>query len=142
MKKIFYLIASLGISQWIWAQSDSTKSGKLNEVVVTATKSGMKQSETGKIVTVLDQKFINNNSGRTLSELLNTQAGIFLNGANNTLGTNIDSYFRGADAGNLLIVIDGIPVYDPSQPNNVFDLNSIPLEQIERIEILKGGQST
>ena len=142
MKKIIYLITSLPAFHFAAAQSDSAKTGRLDEVVVTAAKANIKQSETGKIVTVLNQQFLNNNPGRTLSELLNSQAGFFLNGANNTLGTNIDAYFRGADAGNLLIVVDGIPVYDPSEPNNVFDLNSIPLDQIERIEILKGGQST
>ncbi|HTS42837.1 MAG TPA: TonB-dependent receptor [Puia sp.] len=143
MKKIIYTIIALTISDWALAQSDSAKNTKqLDQVVVTAAKMDLKQSETGKIVTVLNQQFIRNNAGKTLSEMLNTQAGVFFNGANNTPGTNIDAYFRGADGGNLLIVVDGIPVYDPSQPNNAFDLNSIPLEQIERIEILKGGQST
>ena len=142
MKKIFYTITALAASQFAIAQIDSAKTGQLDEVVVTAAKTNLKQSQTGKIVTVLDQQFIANNTGRSLSELLNTQAGFYLNGADNTPGTNIDAYFRGAGAGNLLVVIDGIPVYDPSKINNSFDLNSIPLEQIERIEILKGGQST
>ena len=142
MKKIFYTITALAAFQFAVAQKDSTKISQLDEVVVTAAKTNLKQSQTGKIVTVLDQQFIANNAGRTLSELLNTQAGFFLNGANNTAGTNIDAYFRGAGTGNLLIVVDGVAVFDPSQPNNSFDLNGIPLEQIERIEILKGGQST
>jgi len=142
MKKIFYTFTALAGFHLAVAQQDSTRTSQLNEVVVTAAKTNLKQSETGKIVTVLDHQTIANNMGRSLSELLNTQAGFFLNGANNSPGTNIDTYFRGASTGNLLIVVDGIPVFDPSQPNNTFDLNSIPLDQIERIEILKGGQST
>ncbi len=142
MKKIIYTFTALASSQFAAAQTDSAKAKQLDEVVVTAAKANLKQSQTGKIVTVLNQQFIRNSPTRSLGELLNTQAGFFLNGSNNTPGTNIDAYFRGADGGNLLIVVDGIPVYDPSQPNNVFDLNSIPLEQIERIEILRGGQST
>lgn len=142
MKKFFYTFTALAGFHLAVAQQDSTKTSQLSEVVVTAAKTNLKQSQTGKIVTVLDHQTIANNAGRSLSELLNTQAGFFLNGANNTPGTNIDAYFRGASTGNLLIVVDGIPVFDPSQPNNSFDLNSIPLDQIERIEILKGGQST
>jgi len=142
MIKKLLAIPLLVFSIHSFAQKDSTFSRQLDEVVVTASKTLLKQSQTGKIVTVLDQKIISNNAGRSLSELLNTQAGFFINGANNTPGTNLDVYFRGAGTGNMLIVIDGIPVFDPSQSNNSFDLNSIPLDQVERIEILKGGQST
>lgn len=139
MRKIF-VVAAIFVSSQLSAQQDSSTT--LDNVVVSATRFPLKQSQTGKIVTVLDQKTINNNIGRSLSELLNTQAGFFINGASNNLGTNQDVYFRGAGTGNMLVVIDGISVYDPSQINNSFDLNSLPLDQIERIEILKGGQST
>lgn len=140
-KKWLYTLTALAVTQGLHAQRDSLPNN-LDEVVVTATKSSLKQSQTGKIVTVVSKEMIHNNAGRTLTEVLNEQASIFINGSNNTLGTNQDVYFRGAATGNVLIVIDGIPVYDPSQTNNSFDLNSIPLEQVEKIEILKGGQST
>lgn len=139
MKK-FFAVAAIFICSQLSAQQDSSTT--LGNLVLTATRSPIKQSQTGKIVTVLDEKLISNNIGRNLSELLNTQAGFFIAGANNNLGTNQDVYFRGAGTGNMLVVIDGTPVYDPSQINNSFDLNSIPLDQIEKIEILKGGQST
>jgi vitamin B12 transporter len=142
MKKFYYSLISLGILSTARAQVDSSAFKQLDEVTVTGSKTSLKQSETGKIVTVLDAKAIRNNEGKTLTELLNTQAGFMLVGANNAPGTNIDPYFRGASDGNLLIVVDGVPVYDPSQISNTFDLNTIPLEQIERIEILKGGAST
>lgn len=141
-KTLTLLTTSLLTASILFAQKD-TLEGKSGEVIVTtATRSNLKQSQTGKIITVLDQKIIRNSIGRSLSELLNTQAGFLINGANNVLGTNQDVYFRGAGSGNMLVVIDGIPVFDPSQISNSFDFNSIPLQQIERIEILKGGQST
>lgn len=124
------------------AQTDTLQGDHLDEVVVTATKTAIKQSQTGKVVTVIDQAAIQRNSGKTVSEILNYQAGIFVNGANNASGTNQDVYFRGASTGNVLIMMDGVPVIDASQINNSFDLNSINPSQIERIEILKGAQST
>lgn len=147
MKKIFFVVAAIIISSQLQAQvvtqQEDSLTKSLDEVVLTASKTRLKQSQTGKIVTVIDQKTIANNIGRTISELLNTQAGIFINGANNNFGTNTDIYFRGAGSGNMLIVVDGIPVYDPSAPTSkTFDLNNISLDQVERIEILKGGQST
>ncbi|OIR01312.1 vitamin B12 transporter BtuB precursor [mine drainage metagenome] len=141
-KKLTLLSTSMLVSILAFSQQDTLHGNELNPVIVTANKTEQKQSTTGKIVTVIDQKMIKNNEGRNLSELLNTQAGFYINGSNNALGTNQDVYFRGAGAGNMLVVIDGIPVFDPSEINNTFDFNSIPLQQIERIEILKGGQST
>ena len=40
------------------------------------------------------------------------------------------------------ILVDGVPVNDPSDVNNNFDLNFIALDNIERIEICRGAQST
>jgi vitamin B12 transporter len=140
MKKKFLLVTAVVISSQVYAQQDSTKN--LDELVVTATKSPLKQSQTGKVVTVIDQETLQRSAGKTLGEILNFQAGVFVNGANNTLGTNPDNYLRGSASGNTLILLDGIPVMDPSYINNSFDLNSINPDQIEKIEILKGAQST
>lgn len=139
MRKVF-AVTAVFVSSQLSAQQDSSTT--LENVVLTANRSPIKQSQTGKMVTVLDPKLISNNIGRSLSELLNTQAGFYIAGADNNLGINQDVYFRGAGTGNMLVVIDGVAVYDPSQISNSFDLNSIPLDQIEKIEILKGGQST
>ena len=141
-KKLTLLSTALLIATAMLAQQDTSKSKSLEEVVVTANKIAQKQSRTGKVVTVITEDQIRQSAGHTLTELLNTQSGLFVNGAIGTLGTNQELYFRGAGTGKTLVVVDGIPVYDASQINNSFDLTSIPLQQIERIEILKGGQST
>ena len=134
-------MAAVIISSKLQAQ-DSTSTKQLEEVIVTATKFQQKQSTTGKVVTVIDQATLQRNAGKTITEIINYQTGIFINGANNNLGTNQDVYFRGAGTGNTLILIDGTPVSDPSQISNSFDLNNIAVGQLERIEILKGAQST
>jgi len=140
MKKKIFIAAAVLFSSAAQAQKDSTKN--LDEVVVTATKTELKQSQTGKVVTVIDQETLQRNAGKTIAEILNLQAGMFINGANNALGTNPDNYLRGANTGNTLILLDGVPVSDPSQISNAFDLNSINPALVERIEILKGAQST
>jgi vitamin B12 transporter len=143
MRKEFFVVAATIISSSLLAQQqDSSKTKQLDEVVVTATKTALKQSQTGKVVSVINQETLKQNQGKTLTEILNLQAGMFVNGANNTLGTNQDNYLRGAASGNTLILIDGIPAGDPSQINNSFDLNNVNPDQVERIEILKGAQST
>lgn len=139
MRKYLLLLTALTSSQFLFAQRDTTL---LENVVVTATKFERKQSETGKVLSVIDRTAIERSGGKTLSELLNTVAGVQIIGANNNLGTNNLVTIRGASAGNTLILLDGVPVNDPSVITNYFDVNFLPLEQIERIEILKGGQST
>ncbi|MDE3126004.1 MAG: TonB-dependent receptor plug domain-containing protein, partial [Bacteroidota bacterium] len=111
-KKLTLLFSAIALGYTAFAQQDSMATRQLNEVVVTATKTPIKASETGKIITIIDHKTIQNNAGSSLAALLNTQAGFFINGSNNALGTNLDLYFRGATGGNMLIVIDGVPVCD------------------------------
>lgn len=144
MKKKILLLTALIYGSQLLAQDTipANKKNALEEVVVTATKFSQKQSSTGKVVTVIPRTLLEQQSGRTVTEILNQQAGIFINGANNSPGANQDIYLRGASTGNTLILIDGIPMSDPSYINNGFDLNSIAVTQVERIEILKGAQST
>ena len=140
MKMKFFMSAAIIISSQTYAQQDSTK--LLDDVVITATRYPIKQSLTGKVLTVITQQELERNSGKTLTEVLNSKAGLIITGSGNPMGTNQDVYMRGASAGKTLILLDGIPVYDVSGISGAFDLNFISIEQIERVEILKGSQST
>ena len=147
MKKKIFIAAAVLFSGQLFAQKPIPKNSNdsttnLDEVVITATKFPIKQSLTGKVVTVIDQQQLQRSSGKSLSEVLNTQAGIIINGSSNVLGTNQDVYLRGAAAGKTLILLDGVPVYDVSGISGAFDLNLVNVDQVERIEILKGSQST
>jgi vitamin B12 transporter len=140
MKKKIFIAAAVIISSQSYAQQDSTKN--LNEVVVTATKFPVKQSQTGKVITVISKEQIEKSSGKTVAQLLNEQAGITINGAYNAPGAVQTIFLRGASSGRTLILLDGIPVNDPSMINNEFDLNLFSINDVERIEICKGAQST
>ena len=140
-------VASTLATTLTFAQKDSTKieqatNKDLDEVIVTASKYAQKQAQTGKVVTVIGPEVIAKSAGKSVVELLNQQAGITIIGSQNAYGTNADVYVRGAASGYTLILLNGTPIYDPSSSSNSFDLNLITMEQIERIEILKGGQST
>jgi vitamin B12 transporter len=138
-----FLASFFALTLCIGAQAQrDTAALPLDEVVVTANRFPQKQNTTGKVVTVIDRQSIENSLGMGLVDLLNRQAGITVAGANNNLGTNPDVYMRGSATGNVLILLDGVPMYDVSTIANTFDLNHIPLDNLERIEILKGAQST
>lgn len=142
MTKKIFTIAFISAALNATAQTDTLQGNKLDEVIVTANKYPQKQSTTGKVISVITKDQIEKSSGRTLSQLLNEQAGITINGALNNTGSVQTVYVRGAASGRTLILLDGIPVNDPSMINNEFDLNLISLDNIDRIEIGKGAQST
>ncbi len=146
MKKNYVLVAAgLGLVQLVLLSTaahaqDTTK--VLNDVVVTATRSPQKQSEIGRVVSVITADDIKHAQGKTLPQLLNTVPGIVFSGAGNAPGISSDVYLRGATTGNTLILIDGFPVNNASQIDGSYDLNAFPLDQIDHIEILKGSGST
>ena len=96
-KKIFVVAAVILISSPLMAQEDNTKN--LDEVVLTASKYPKKQSETGKVVTVINRQQLDHSGGKSLSEILNTVSGTTIIGANNSPGTNLTVSIRGSSAG-------------------------------------------
>jgi vitamin B12 transporter len=75
----------------------------------------------------------------TIVELLSTQSDIKL-AQSGPLGANTSVFLRGSDSSHTLVIIDGIIMNDPSNPNRQFDLGRLSLNNVERIEILKGSQ--
>lgn len=132
----FLLLIGLGTT----AQTDSSK--QLNEIIVTANRFPQKQVNTGKVMTVINKQEIERSPFASVGELLARQSGITVVGANNAPGTNNDLYVRGGGTGKTLVLVDGFPAYDGSTIRSTFDINFLPLGEVERIEILKGGQST
>jgi vitamin B12 transporter len=147
MSKIITLVsAALAVSSLSALAQDSSPTPsqpvQLDAVTVTANKIEQKLSQTGKVVTVLSDSVLQRYATQSVSELLSRQAGLQVVGSNGPLGTNPDIYLRGASSGNTLILLDGLPVYDPSGTANTFDLNLLTVGECDRIEILRGAQST
>lgn len=139
MKGKFFVVAAIMISSQLRAQQDTSL---LDEVVITANKYPNKTSLTGKVLTIITKEQLERSGGKDLSQILTEQAGIYIGGANSNAGKDKSLYLRGARVDLTLIAIDGVPVYDPSGIGSNFDIRNLSIDQIERIEILKGSQST
>ncbi len=118
------------------------KTNYLDEVVLLDARIPLKRSQSGKPVLRIDEKQIKRFKGRSLSELLSTQAGIEVIGNRLITGQNLRLAVRGSANNQVLVLVDGVRVADPSRIGNDFDLNFLSLDQISSIEILKGGAST
>src|SRR3546814_12073596 len=100
----------------------------LDQVVITATKFNKKSSETGKVVRVIGREELERSAGRSLSELLNDQAGMVINNNYGPQGRNLFYYLRVAAAKYTTIQIDGIPVAVHQGITTFLDFNNFPLE--------------
>ncbi len=130
------------VSTTAYSQKSKEKEIKLNEVVVIATKFKLEKEKIGKVITKITQQEIQNNAGKTVLELLNNVSGIEIKGINSNPGEVKGTYIRGGRSKQVLVLIDGIPVSDPSGVNQEYDLRLLSLNQVESIEILKGASST
>ena len=138
-------VLCFGISVFGFAQEkqvEETKLEQLEEVVVTDSRFALKRENSGKTVIKISKEEIERNQGRTISELINTKSGIEINGSRSNSGQNLGVYVRGGRNRQVLVLIDGIQVGDPSQINGEYDLRLLNLSQIESIEIIKGAAST
>ncbi len=112
---------------------------KLKDVVVTATRAEEEIEKISSNVTVITQEKIEKSTATTVQDLLRNEEGLIIRDLYGT-GTKSTVDMRGFGRGiNTTVLIDGKKV------NNIdlsgVDWNLIPLENVERIEIVRGGGS-
>ena len=121
------------------AQSDASAAEKrLSETVVTATRTATRVDEVVSDVVVVDRAAIEASTARTLSELLARNAGV-QTVANGGIGKNSSIFIRGAESRHTIFLIDGVRF--GSATTGAPSLDNIPVDMIERIEVLKGPAS-
>jgi len=140
------MVAGLGLAHFGLLNNSSFAQDRpvanLDEVVVTASRSPKKISEIGKVTRIITAETLAKSQGRTLPEVLNNIAGLTIGGNGNNPGDIKSTFLRGASSANTLILIDGIPVNDASGISGEYNIAAIAIDQVERVEILKGGNST
>lgn len=141
-KKHFVLGALWAFTGVFGFAQEEAKEEKLEEVVVTDSRFELKRENSGKTVIKISQAEIKNNIGRSVAELINTKSGIEINGSRSVEGQNLGYFVRGGNNRQVLVLIDGIQVNDPTSVANDFDLRLLDLNTVESIEIIKGAAST
>lgn len=111
----------------------------LDEVVVTATKTEEKRRDIANAVVVKDALEIAEAPVESLGALLANEPGIDWRTRGNYGGAAEELQIRGMGADGTLVVVDGVALNSPSLGSA--DVSQIPLNSIERIEVVKGPGS-
>jgi len=136
------LVLGVFAFQCVFAQTPpSFQNQQLNEVVVSDSRFPLKRSQSGKTVIKLTSSELQKHIGKSLAEVINQLSGIEINGSRSYAGQNLSYFIRGGNNRQVLVLIDGIPVSDPSRPTSDFDLTLLSLSQIDSVEIVKGASS-
>src|SRR5688500_2418567 len=118
--------------------STFAQTGTLKQTVVTATRSAALADELVSDLKVVDRKAIESSTARTLPELLARTAGLQMS-SNGGMGKQSNVFIRGTESRHTILLVDGVRLGSATLGTPSWD--SIPVEMIERIEILKGPAS-
>lgn len=138
---IFSIFYSVTFAQNNVEKPDSLKSYELSEVVVTATKTSTPIYQLANSVSLIDSAQIKNSNKNNVYELLQTQTGVSIS-QQGAPGAFTQIYLRGADPSQTQVLIDGVNMNMANDPSNTFDFANLSTDNIDRIEIIRGPQST
>lgn len=110
----------------------------LKEVVVTATRTATRADDLVSDVTVITRDTIEASTARTLPELLARSAGLQFSSSGG-LGKTSSVFVRGTENRHTILLVDGVRLGSATAGNPTWD--NIPVDMIERIEVLKGPAS-
>ena len=100
--------------------------------------------QTGSAVDVITSEYIDQISPRggqtTVAEVLRGRLGLDVVRSGGPGGIT-SVFLRGANSGQTKVLLDGIPLNDPSNAGRSFDFSTLSVDNIERIEVLRGPQS-
>lgn len=112
----------------------------LDEITISATTLPTQVEQVGSSVTVITAEEIQRTQRRTLADALANvpSTNVIQTGGP---GGQAAVFIRGTNANHVKVLIDGVPVNDPSSPNGAYDFGRLPTADIARIEVLRGPQS-
>ena len=132
---------SLSLVSSALAQDEQTDETTHDTVIVEGSRLNQTETEIGSSVTIITAEDIDALGFDFAVDAIAAAPGVTVN-SNGAFGGQASVRIRGAATGQTLVLIDGIPVNDPTSPSGGFNFARVDTENIERIEVLKGPQST
>ena len=130
---------SFAIALALPAIASAQSATDLDQVVVTATRTESSIADSLFPVQVIDRDEIERSQARSLPDLLRGRAGIDVGnqGGNGKIST---LFLRGTESDQVLVLVDGVRI--GSATAGLVSFQDIPVDQIDRIEIVRGPRSS
>lgn len=110
------------------------------EIVVTATRVLTSSERVGSSISVITSDQLESRQSVMLSDALATVPGVRM-ARSGGIGSTVNLYLRGTDSRHTLVLVDGVEVNDPAAFGRDAMVDTLSVENIERIEVLRGPQS-
>ena len=107
-------------------------------VVVTATQTAVPAQESGASVSTIDEQTLQLRQPLAADDAIRFQPGVVINNAGRRGGQS-SLFVRGGDSRYNKVIVDGVSVNDPG---GTFDFGVVPLTAVDRIEFVRGAEST
>ena len=129
------ILVLLICSKNIFSQQDTLRE-QLQEVIIKSSRIDLPFSENSRTITIITSEDIKQSAATNVADLLQQFAGVDIR-RRGTAGMQADLYIRGGSFDQTLLLIDGIKVEDAQTGHHTMNM-ALPIEVIERIEIIKG----
>ncbi|MEA3328254.1 MAG: TonB-dependent receptor plug domain-containing protein, partial [Candidatus Omnitrophota bacterium] len=139
----FFIIAGLFlviVVQPTGAEEKDIATVDLKEIVVTPARTEQAIGDVSGTLTVLEGEELQARGKRTVKEALREVPGVSIV-QTGSFGGPTSVFTRGTNSNHTLIMLDGVKMYDPMAPNGAYDLAHFTIDNVDRIEIVKGPQS-
>tara|TARA_B110000881_G_scaffold8503_1_gene6563 strand:- start:106 stop:1911 length:1806 start_codon:yes stop_codon:yes gene_type:complete len=112
------------------------KTQELDSIVINSTRISLPFKENSRTINIITAKDIKNSAATNVADLLQQVTGVDVR-RRGTGGGQSDLYIRGGGFDQTLLLIDGIKMDDAQTGHHTMNA-ALPIEVIERIEIIKG----
>jgi vitamin B12 transporter len=122
-------------------EAKTTEPAKVGQILVTGSVLDETLENTGSSVSVVSEQDLKDGQYRNAIDALQQVPGVDVvqSGGN---GGNAAVFLRGGNSEHTLILLDGVELNNPATANRSFNMANLTLENIERIEVIRGPQST
>ena len=136
---LVFLVLQTGMVPTAFGENNSQAVPQMEEVVVTATKIPEKRKDIPNAVVIVNETDIRNSGAKSIGELLANEPGIDWRSYGNYGGAAQEIHIRGMRGNGTQVLVNGVNINSPSL--GLADVGKIPLNSIERIEVIKGSGS-
>ena len=135
IRRKLLIIAILLLQLNLFSQ-EKVKTQELDTIVIKSTRIDLPFKENSRTINVITSEVIKNSAATNVADLLQQVAGVDIR-RRGTAGSQADLYIRGGGFDQTLLLIDGIKMDDSQTGHHTMNA-ALPIEVIERIEIIKG----